>query len=145
MKYNASFWFVINLIAIILLELAFPLALTFPAVLPFGLLFLLTAIVIALWSKYIYSRHQTSYDPKEKAVYLITDGIYSLSRNPIYIALIFAFVGISLILSLHYCVLGALNLFVILSKVVIPHEEKELHTIFGKEYLNYKSFTPKWL
>lgn len=145
MRHNASFWFVCNLLAIILLELLFPLDLTFSWAQTFGLLFLLIAILIALWSKHLYSRHNTSYDPNKKAVFLITDNIYALSRNPIYIALLFAFVGISLILSLDYLPLGALGLFLILSKVVIPHEEKELHNIFGNGYLQYKIHTPKWL
>jgi protein-S-isoprenylcysteine O-methyltransferase Ste14 len=145
MKYNASFWFVINIFAIIVLELLFPIAATFTLALPLGLLFLSGAIVITLWSKRIYSRHRTSYDPKEKAAHLITQSLYSLSRNPIYIALIFAFIGISLILSLHYFVLGVLSLFAILSKLVIPYEEEELYAIFGTEYLKYKTSTPKWL
>lgn len=145
MKYNASFWFIINLLAIILLELFFPIAVTFSLAQPSGILFLLTTGLIALWSKHIYSRHHTSYNPRDKTKYLITDNIYSFSRNPIYISLILAYIGISLILSLHYFPLGALSLFFILSKLIIPYEEKELYSIFKNEYLNYKSFAPKWL
>jgi len=114
MRYNASFWFICNLLLIILLELLFPLAITFSWEQTFGLLFLLIATVIALWGKYLYSRHSTSYDPNKKAVFLITDHIYALSRNPIYIALFFAFSGISLILSLNYFPLGLLSLLLTL-------------------------------
>jgi len=145
MRYNASFWFVCNLLAITLLELLFPLNITFSWSQAFGQLFLLIAILIALWSKHLYSRHNTSYDPNTKAVFLITDNIYALSRNPIYIALLFAFSGISLILSLDYFLLGVLGLLLTLSKIVIVYEEKELLGIFGNEYLQYKIHTPKWL
>ena len=145
MKYNPSFWFLTNLLAIIFLQLFFPLDVRTSLAQPLGILFLFTAILIALWSKHIYSRHHTSYDPKDKAEKLITDSIYAHSRNPIYIALILSFIGISLILSLNYFPFGALSLFFILSKLIIPYEEKELCEIFGNEYLKYKSFTPKWL
>jgi protein-S-isoprenylcysteine O-methyltransferase Ste14 len=145
MRYNASFWFVCNFLAIILLELLFPLDITFSWALPFGVLLLLIAIGVARRSKYLYSHHNTSYDPNKKALFLITEDIYTLSRNPIYIALLFAFVGISLVLSLNYLPLGALSLFLTLSKIVIPHEEIELHDIFGNWYLQYRLHTPKWL
>jgi len=145
MRYNPSFWFVSNLLAIILLELFFPIAVNFSLAQPFGILFLSCAILIALWSKQVFSRHHTSYNPKDKPKYLITNNIYSLSRNPIYIALILAFIGISLILSLNYFPLGTVVLFTILTKVIIPYEEKELYEIFEDKYLQYKSLTPKWL
>jgi protein-S-isoprenylcysteine O-methyltransferase Ste14 len=105
----------------------------------------LVSLFIASWTKCLYTRHNTSYDPDDAPAVLITNSIYARSRNPIYIALLLAFFGISLILSLSYFFLGTLLLFLILSKLIIPHEEEELRNIFSQAYLQYESAVPKWL
>ena len=145
MKYNASFWFLATFSIMLLLEFIYPLGYKFSLQAPFGVLLLLISLLISLWCKYVYTRHHTSYHPNEKASYLITEGVYSLSRNPIYIALLIAFMGFSLILYLSYAIFGGLLFFIILSQLVIPYEEQTLYDIFGKTYLEYKSFSPKWL
>ncbi len=145
MRYSAVFWFLSLFVGLIGLESIYPLefALTFSKV--YGILCLFFALIIVLWSKYLYARQNTSYDPNKRPVVLITHSIYAISRNPIYIALLFAFFGISLILSLSYSLLGTLLLYLILSRHIIPHEEDELEAIFKDHYLKYKSSTPKWV
>ncbi len=145
MRYSPVIWFLCLFVVLIGLENIYPLpfALSFSKI--YGLLCLFFALIIVIWTKYLYMRHNTSYDPNKKPVVLITDSIYAISRNPIYIALVLAFFGVSLILSLSYSLPGTLSLYLILSRHIIPHEEKELEMIFKDRYLEYKSSTPKWV
>jgi len=145
MLYNAVLWFVCLLLLLLGLEVIYPLELDLSSLQIFGVLCLFIALLIASWTKYLYTRYHTSYDPDDKPLVLITNSIYALSRNPIYIALLFAFFGISLILSLSHFLLGSFLLYLILSKLIIPHEEKELHSIFTQAYQDYQSTVPKWL
>lgn len=145
MSYNSAFWFVCLLALLLILEVLYPLDLGLASVQVLGLLCLFASFLIASWTKYLYTRHRTSYDPNDKPLVLITNSIYALSRNPIYIALLLAFFGISLILSLSYFFLGTFLLYLILSKRIIPHEEEELCITFKQTYLEYKSSTPRWI
>ncbi len=145
MHYNAVFWFVSLLLLLIVFEVVFPLELYLSFMNMFALLCLGFSLFIASWSKYLYTHHKTSYDPADIPLVLITDSIYARSRNPIYIALLLAFLGISIVLSLSYFLLGTFVLFLILSKLVIPHEEEELRKIFPHAYPDYESTVPKWL
>lgn len=145
MHYNAVFWFVSIFILLLILEVIYPLHLDLSFLNVLGLLCLLGSLLIASWSKYLYTRHNTSYDPGDTPLVLITDSIYAHSRNPIYIALLLAFLGISIVLSLSYFLLGTFVLFLTLSKLVIPHEEEELDRTFPHAYPEYKSSVPKWL
>jgi len=145
MLYKAAFWFICLFVLLLGLEVIYPLDLDLSSMRVFGTLCLFASLLIASWTKYLYARHKTSYDPDDAPAVLITDSIYSLSRNPIYIALLLAFLGISIVLSLSYFLLGTFLLYLILSKFVIPHEEKELHNIFTQAYQEYQSTVPKWL
>lgn len=145
MLYNAAFWFVCILVMILSLEAIYPLDIDISFMRVFGLFSLFFSLLIASWAKYLYTRHATSYNPDDTPAVLITNSIYGLSRNPIYIALVLAFFGISLILCLSYFILGTLLLFLVLSKWIIPHEEEELRRIFSQAYLHYESTVPKWL
>jgi protein-S-isoprenylcysteine O-methyltransferase Ste14 len=145
MPYNAVFWFVCLLVILIVLEAIYPLDLDLSSMRIFGLLCLFASLLIAAWTKYLYTRHCTSYDPADAPLVLITNSIYALSRNPIYIALLLAFLGISLIFSLSFFLLGTFLLYLILSRYIIPHEEEELRRTFQQAYVEYESSTPKWI
>lgn len=94
-----------------------------------------------------FYRNSTSIDPHkpEKASALVTGGIYSISRNPMY-------VGLSLILIGYGCYLGNLLTLLVLPFFVgymnhyqIIPEEQVMEEKFGDKYLSYKSKVRRWL
>jgi protein-S-isoprenylcysteine O-methyltransferase Ste14 len=135
MLYKAAFWFIGLFVLSLVFEVIYPLDLDLSSMRVFGILCLLASLFIASWTKYLYARHNTSYDPDDAPAVLITNSIYALSRNPIYIALLLAFLGASIVLSLSY----------FLSKRIIPHEEEELRSTFHQNYVEYESSTPRWI
>ena len=145
MLYKAAFWFICLFVLLLGLEVIYPLDLDLSSMRVFGTLCLFASLLIVSWAKYLYTRYNTSYDPDDAPAVLITGSIYALSRNPIYIALLLAFLGISIVLSLSYFLLGAFLLFLILSKRIIPHEEEELRRTFQQAYAEYESSTPRWV
>ncbi len=69
---------------------------------------------------------------------LVTHGIYSLLRNPLYFFTLIGIIGISLI-SNHISVMIGLPLFFgVLYSGLINREQKFLEEKFGDEFLNYK-------
>ena len=70
---------------------------------------------------------------------LVTTGVYGLSRNPIYSALIFATLpGLFLFFGMPLLLLIPLIMYGVLS-VTLKQEESELLDVFGEEYNNYRN------
>lgn len=76
---------------------------------------------------------------------LITHGLFSYSRNPIYVGLMLICLGTALLL-------GSLSTFIILviewfifNFIMIPPEEKILEKTFGEAYSEYKRKVRRWL
>jgi protein-S-isoprenylcysteine O-methyltransferase Ste14 len=74
---------------------------------------------------------------------LITGGIFNYSRNPIYVGIIFIYLGFSIAVK-SWLVILRLPLFIYLYRSAI-REEKLLEKEFGSEFIAYKSRTPRFL
>ena len=76
---------------------------------------------------------------------LQTKGIYSISRNPMYLGLLFVYSGVGLIKGNWWTfILIPLVIFVI-NQLVIIKEENYLERAFGKEFLDYKIAVRRWI
>jgi protein-S-isoprenylcysteine O-methyltransferase Ste14 len=94
-----------------------------------------------------FYRHSTSIDPHkpDKASDLVTDGIYGISRNPMYVGLLFILAGWGFYLE-NLLTLLVLPLFVeYMNRFQIIPEEKAMEEKFGDEYLRYKNEVRRWL
>lgn len=76
---------------------------------------------------------------------LVTDGIYGLSRNPIYVSMSLIHAGIAVAAD-NVWLLGLLvPLLIIMRYGVIAREETYLEGKFGEDYLAYKAKVRRWL
>ena len=76
---------------------------------------------------------------------LQTKGIYSLSRNPMYLGLLFVYIGIAFIKG-NWCTFLLIPfVVVIVNRFVILNEEKYLERAFGQEYLDYANKVRRWI
>lgn len=76
--------------------------------------------------------------------FLVTSGLFSKSRNPIYLGGILMCIGWSVSMFSLVSFLLSLILIIVLS-YKIRIEERYLENIFSEEYLAYKNKTPRWL
>ncbi len=81
---------------------------------------------------------------REGNVRLVTTRLFSLSRNPVYVAIVLQTLGIGLLMNVvvAFELWGVLLLFMI---VVIRTEERFLKEKFGEEYLRYKKRVRRFL
>ena len=76
---------------------------------------------------------------------VVTEGPYSLCRNPLYAFSIMGVVGFGLLVqSLAYTAIVTLLTFVILSQAA-AREEAYLLDKFGEEYVHYRNRTPRFI
>ena len=87
----------------------------------------------------------TDPEPWKTSSAIVRKGIYRSTRNPMYLGMAIAYLG----LALGLASLSALVLFpvliVIIQTQVIAREERYLEAKFGEDYRSYKSDVRRWL
>jgi protein-S-isoprenylcysteine O-methyltransferase Ste14 len=76
---------------------------------------------------------------------LQTNGIYHISRNPMYVGLAIVYLGVTCLAGNWWNIILFPILILIVQKYIINREEKYLIRRFGQEYLDYKTKVRRWL
>jgi protein-S-isoprenylcysteine O-methyltransferase Ste14 len=103
------------------------------------------AIAVAAFAR--FRKAGTTVDPMDpsKASRLVTDGVFRVSRNPMYLSLTLLLVGWAIWLGSASPSLVP-PLFVLLITVVqIIPEERALHERFGGPYVSYQRSVSRWI
>src|SRR3954469_2129558 len=75
---------------------------------------------------------------------LVTYGIFAWVRNPLYVGNFLIWTGFTIISGVLWFIPVAIVLFAVEYTFIVRYEEGVLESIFGAEYLAYKSRTPRW-
>jgi protein-S-isoprenylcysteine O-methyltransferase Ste14 len=76
---------------------------------------------------------------------LVTYGIFSWMRNPLYVGNFLIWIGFTVISGVLWFLPIAVILFAVEYTLIVRYEEGVLESIFGEEYLAYKAGTPRWI
>lgn len=95
---------------------------------------LLVLLGMALW---IYAVLIQKVGREIKANHLVTDGVFSVVRNPIYSAFLFIFTGILFMAGNRHLLFLPVIFYVFLTLLLRETEEKWLKDMFGQEYVQY--------
>ncbi|HEX9220928.1 MAG TPA: isoprenylcysteine carboxylmethyltransferase family protein [Gemmatimonadaceae bacterium] len=76
---------------------------------------------------------------------LVTYGIFAWARNPLYVGNFLIWMGFVTISGVLWFLPFAMLLFAVEYELIVRYEEGVLESIFGREYLDYKSCTPRWI
>lgn len=83
--------------------------------------------------------------PIKPASSLQTNGIYNISRNPMYVELAIVYLGITCFIGNWWNIILFPILLLIIQEYIINREEKYLNRRFGQNYLDYKLKVRRWL
>lgn len=94
-----------------------------------------------------FRRAKTTVNPMkpETATSLVSSGIYSVTRNPMYVGLLLVLLAWAIYLSSAWALLGPVGFVLYISRFQIAPEERVLSTLFGSEYTAYQSKVRRWL
>ena len=112
-----------------------------------GFLFVILGMTSDGSSLVQFFRAHTTMNPlhPENTKKLVTTGMYSLTRNPMYLGLVSVLFGWGVILaSLSTFIILPLFVWVMTVQQIIP-EEQILEQKFGQDYLDYKIAVKRWL
>ncbi|WP_257656700.1 methyltransferase family protein [Parapedobacter lycopersici] len=109
-----------------------------------GIAFIIIGAVIVALTNSILLKKRTSVNPFDSPSSLITSGPFRWSRNPIYLGMTLALLGIAILLGSLSPFIFPLVFTIIIDRSFIQNEESKLEKLFGKEYLAYKKRVNRW-
>jgi len=94
-----------------------------------------------------FRRAKTTLNPMkpETASSLVTNGIYRVTRNPMYVGLLFVLVGWAAFLCAPWALAGPVVFVAYMTRLQIAPEETALESAFGEVYASYKERVRRWL
>lgn len=139
-------WFLLSIILMVSLHLWLPIKqLFFPPITYLGIGAILGGIAMVLACGYLFRKQNTTIKPFQESSYLLMEGLFTKSRNPIYLGMIITLIGL-------WIVLGSLTPLIIIptftwliQETFIKQEEKMLEDKFGEEYKEYKTTVRRWI
>ncbi len=109
-----------------------------------GAAFILAGVGLMIASVMQFARARTTVMPREVARVLITDGVYQLSRNPIYVADALILTGLCLRWDLG-ALIWVVAFVAVIEKRFIEGEEATLRAKFGPEFDNWAEKVRRWI
>ena len=92
-----------------------------------------------------FEKNDTQIHTFKKPRRLVTTGLFSRSRNPIYLGFTISLFGVWILLGTVLPLAGCLLFMIIANSFYIPYEERAMAQLFGAEYENYQSRVRRWL
>jgi len=111
----------------------------------FGLIFIFTGLFFAVPAVRQFFKSKTSIVPIRPASSLQTTGIYSISRNPMYLGLLCQYLGLALIFGNWWTLFLIPVLIALIHYRVIRPEERYLSRAFGNSYSEYRKKVRRWI
>ena len=103
------------------------------------------SLVINILAYREFKKSLTPYEPFVKPKVLIRNGIFTVSRNPVYLALILSQFGLAFVFDTLWIHFTAFILWILLDIFIVRDEEKMLYETFKNKYIDYKKMTRRWI
>lgn len=112
-----------------------------------AVILILIGIAFGLIGIFSFKKSSTTTNPSqpETTSQLVTSGIFKLSRNPMYLGIVWVLLGWLVFLGNLFSLLIPILFVLYLTQFQIKPEEKILCKKFGKAYETYKKSTRRWI
>jgi protein-S-isoprenylcysteine O-methyltransferase Ste14 len=109
----------------------------------FGLI--IFGIIMNLWTDSLFKKKQTTVKPYEMPNFFVTSGPFKLSRHPMYLGMMSILLGVAIFLGSLITFAFPIIFIIIMEKLFIPLEEKNLEKKFCNQYIDYKKRVRRWI
>lgn len=113
-----------------------------------GLVFIPVGFLLIIWANYallvIGKISLRDREPMQKPEYLVLEGPYRFSRNPLYLGALFALVGFVIVWSSIVIAFLTILVYIIFRNRFIKREEIILEEEFGDDYRDFKKRVRRW-
>jgi protein-S-isoprenylcysteine O-methyltransferase Ste14 len=101
------------------------------------------ALIVA--ARRVFSEFDQPTDPGLPTSVMVTNGIFSISRNPMYLGAACVLVGIASIFKLAWVFVFLVPTLIACQSILIEPEERYLAAKFGPEYQRYAASVNRWI
>jgi len=110
-----------------------------------GIIPFIVGLALNLVADGAFKKYKTTVKPFEGSTSLVTNGVFQISRNPMYLGFLLILSGIALFMG-SLAPYALIIIFVVLiDNVFIKIEEAMLAEKFGKPWLEYKQKVRRWI
>lgn len=110
-----------------------------------GISLMLSGLYIIALARKQFSKHNQPTDPGQPTSQLITTGVFSISRNPLYLGGNFFIAGFAMLCTLFWVLVFMPASLVACHYLLIVPEERYLAEKFGTLYLDYTATVNRWI
>ena len=113
---------------------------------PAALILLALGFGSVLWAAGLFRKRGTEIVPASPTnKFLIVDGPFAITRNPMYLGMTFILLGIAFFVGTLPMFIVPIAFFCLINCVFIPFEEEKMLRQFGEEFVKYKSCVRRWI
>ena len=119
----------------------------FPNIEIIGVFILLAGLVTAFLGYLLFKKYKTTVNPinPEETTILVTAGIFSITRNPMYLGLFFVICSTVLFFGSWFGIIILMFFVWYINKFQIIPEEETMEKKFGNKYNEYKKNVRRWI
>jgi protein-S-isoprenylcysteine O-methyltransferase Ste14 len=125
--------------------ISFPYGFLTPAAIAAGAMLSVVGVSLVVLARREFARYGQPTDPGLPTGKIITTGVFSVSRNPLYLGGIFVLAGISFAFNLPWGFILLLLSMVACHAILIAPEESYLAARFGEQYQAYAASVHRWM
>jgi len=141
--------FGIPVLVAIALQLVVPISLQRGSLTPVlqlaGAILIVVGVGLAVLARREFAQYDQPTDPGLPTSKIISTGVFSISRNPLYLGGVFTLAGISLVFNLPWVLILLLPSIVACHYILIAPEESYLAAKFGEQYQMYTKTVHRWI
>lgn len=112
----------------------------------FGIAIFFAGWILPVWAFALFRRTGTELDPvSDRNAVLVTSGPYRLTRNPMYLGLSVATLGMAIWVGAWPMLIAPVAVFAVANWAHIPFEEAKMRRQFGAQYDGYAAKVRRWI
>jgi protein-S-isoprenylcysteine O-methyltransferase Ste14 len=146
---NAEVIFGVPFLISLALHFVFPLPLQQgilrQAIIVVGIVLFLIGITLIVLARREFARFHQPTDPGQPTSRVVKTGVFSISRNPLYLGGALLFLGIALTMNMVWALVALLASMIACHYILIVPEENYLAAKFGEEYTAYAAAVRRWI
>ena len=139
-------YFLVALVIVVATRFVLPwLAWATPASLAIGAAVVVTGAALNLGSDAAFKKRGTAVSPDATPSALVSDGVFRVTRNPMYLGMTLILAGAALLAGEPVALVTAAVFAAVMARSFIPVEERNLERAFGADYRAYKTSVRRWV
>jgi protein-S-isoprenylcysteine O-methyltransferase Ste14 len=128
-----------------LIPLSLPQGILRQILIPVGIVLIIVGIGLIVLARREFAQYRQSMEPGRSISKIVRTGVFSISRNPLYLGIAVTLSGIALVFNALWILVFLIPALILCHFVLITPEERYLTNKFGEDYLAYTASVRRWL